>query len=408
MSRILILSGQLKDDFERIYPKLTKDQKLLITSGDYVTEEKLQQLLQLFHKVILCKDYYHSPQVEIEAIKLYNKFGFSRIITPATSEFDLLRAAYLREHLGIDGQNLESARAFRDKYLMKTIASEAGIKTPNFSKIDNIVDLFSFIKKYGYPVVIKPRFGVASIGTHLITSAEQLEKKVNKIKIFYGKMSLLVESFIQGKMFHIDGIIENDQFFAWPSIYVYSAMDMMQGKAFANHLLSLENPLFSTLINFAKKVLTAFPTPSSTAFHMELFQDQNKDLIFCEVASRSGGGYVNSMWSEAFGLPLADIFYHIQAGFSGIIPNKPLNPSCIPGSIVLPKKRGKIIKIASSCPLHFVKKYRAFHISGDTTKKSSDTMEALLSAFIAGQTEEDSVEKIHEFLEWSRQSIVYQ
>ncbi|MFH8716321.1 hypothetical protein ACH4GC_34220, partial [Streptomyces zaomyceticus] len=75
--------------------------------------------LASFDATVPLVDYHDSVLVEREALRLHAEFGFDEII--ALSEFDLLRAARLRDLLGLRGQNEESAIAFRDKLVMKDL-----------------------------------------------------------------------------------------------------------------------------------------------------------------------------------------------------------------------------------------------------------------------------------------------
>src|SRR5262249_40276709 len=69
--------------------------------------------------------------VELDALELDRRFVFTRIF--AQSEHDLVRAADLRAWLGLPGQSRDSARAFRDKVTMKTLARAGGMETAAFA-----------------------------------------------------------------------------------------------------------------------------------------------------------------------------------------------------------------------------------------------------------------------------------
>lgn len=61
-------------------------------------------------------------------------YQFETII--ASSEYDVLRAGKLRTMLGIKGQSYESGLLFRNKVLMKERLQSAGVRVPNFKKIE--------------------------------------------------------------------------------------------------------------------------------------------------------------------------------------------------------------------------------------------------------------------------------
>ena len=64
------------------------------------------------------------PEHDPELIQLCRRHRVERILS--TGEHDVLRAARLRAALGLAGQQLPSATAYRDKYVMKTLAAAVG------------------------------------------------------------------------------------------------------------------------------------------------------------------------------------------------------------------------------------------------------------------------------------------
>jgi biotin carboxylase len=87
-----------------------------------------------FHIFEVVDDYDGESTVQ-RAASLCRQTGADRILT--TAEVDVIRAAELREELGIPGQRRESARAYRDKYVMKSIVAEAGIRTAAMGLVED-------------------------------------------------------------------------------------------------------------------------------------------------------------------------------------------------------------------------------------------------------------------------------
>lgn len=70
------------------------------------------------------------------------------------SEEDLIRCARLREFLQIPdpkgtGQTLESATRYRDKIIMKKLLAESGVCVPPNAPVESVMDVITFVKKYG-------------------------------------------------------------------------------------------------------------------------------------------------------------------------------------------------------------------------------------------------------------------
>ncbi|MEL6356908.1 MAG: ATPase, partial [Bacteroidota bacterium] len=75
----------------------------------------------------------------------------------ALDDFDVEKAAYLREEFRIPGMGQTTARYFRDKLAMRVRAQEAGIPVPYFSSLFNDVELTHYSDTVEYPCLLKPR-----------------------------------------------------------------------------------------------------------------------------------------------------------------------------------------------------------------------------------------------------------
>ncbi|MCC3769741.1 acetyl-CoA carboxylase biotin carboxylase subunit family protein, partial [Streptomyces sp. UNOC14_S4] len=98
-------------------------------------------------------DYGRDDALEARAVCLGREHRVRRLVSLA--ERDVVRAARVRRLLGLPGQSVESALAFRDKYLMKTLVAEAGLRVPRFRKVDRAEDVLDFAAAVGGPVVVK-------------------------------------------------------------------------------------------------------------------------------------------------------------------------------------------------------------------------------------------------------------
>src|SRR5215203_4082846 len=79
---------------------------------------------------------------------------FDKIV--ALDDYDVEKAASLREHLRIPGMGETSARHFRDKLAMRARAQETGIPVPEFVHILNYDKIREYISKVPFPYVLKP------------------------------------------------------------------------------------------------------------------------------------------------------------------------------------------------------------------------------------------------------------
>lgn len=285
---------------------------LFLLGSNKILERDLNEYDKYYYKIKAYNEYLSST-VETSAVEIKEDFNFNRIV--GYFEDDILRMARLRKLYNLPGQTYESALAFRDKFIMKSILTNAQILTPRFSKINTILDLIEFIQNYGFPVVVKPLRGSGSFNTFIVKSKDDL-KKINIHLHFDSDHAgdYLAESFVEGTMYHIDGlVIQGTPSIIWPSMYVNNCIDYINGNFLGDYILHPSNPMVPRLIDYTYKVLEALPTPLNTGFHLEVFHTPDDQFIFCEIASRIGGGRINHMWKLCLGLDLKKEFIRLQA-----------------------------------------------------------------------------------------------
>jgi phosphoglycolate phosphatase-like HAD superfamily hydrolase len=117
--------------------------------------------------------YRTNGMLERVALELAQSVPVSVVV--ARAEPDLLRAARLRDRLGLPGQGYHSALAFRDKVVMKRRLAVARIPVPAFAPIDTALDLLEFIERHGLPVVVKPARGSGSLGVSVVRTSGELD-----------------------------------------------------------------------------------------------------------------------------------------------------------------------------------------------------------------------------------------
>ena len=252
-----------------------------------------------YAQVFAFENYDYNSAIEFQALQLYREHPYHTII--ATAERDILRAARLREYLGIEGQSWESAIAFRDKVKMKSILSEARIRVPQYARLNSAIDLYAFIQDHHYPVVVKPVDGMGSRNTTVLENDRDTIRYLTKGL----EHNLEVEQFIEGEMYHIDGLILNGEIvLCWPSKYLNDCLAFHEGKYLGSYLLSPQNPLTARMQEYVCSVLKVMPTPEHTSFHAEVFHTPDDELVLCEVACRTGGSRICEEYRQAFGVDL--------------------------------------------------------------------------------------------------------
>lgn len=82
----------------------------------------------------------------------------------ALDDFDVEKAALVREHFRIPGMGQTTARYFRDKLAMRVQAEDNGIPVPKFSALFNDIEITQFLQNTPAPWLIKPRSEASASG----------------------------------------------------------------------------------------------------------------------------------------------------------------------------------------------------------------------------------------------------
>lgn len=310
--------------------------------------------------------------LELWAVEMHREFHFTNIYTK--NEDLIIRAAHLRTLLGIQsGLNAQQVAAYREKVQMKQLAMEGGFRVPPFARLFSPIDLIGFIEKNGYPVVVKPTLGCAVAGLDLISNEDDLRSflstklfnsvDVNQRMDLVGE--LMVEGFMRGRMFHVNGIAVNGQIqHVWPFAYIHTCFDFAKnGSAYGNSSIPRNNPLFDRLCRAAQRLLNILPTPKDCLiFHLELYEnlDENRsaddDFVLCEIAARAPGGSITNLIDllSFAGHPnqsFARVDFRASISLSYDILKNENDEEIVYTDLIIPRKPGKLMYIPRECPI---------------------------------------------------------
>ncbi len=241
---------------------------------------------------------------------------FDRIV--ALSECDLLRAAELRERLGLPGQGVASARAFRDKTVMKEHARATGLAVPDFRSVSSVHDLTDFAAAHRNQVIIKPADGSGSAGVRLLEDVKAVEAWIDAAALSCDSPAgYLAEEFIGAPMLSADGLMTDGEVVT-VMVGEYTRTCLSSLTELRPHgilLLDPGDPRASAARAYLRDLLRALPAAGGTmSFHCELFDDAARGPMLCEIAARSGGGFLPDIARRVLGVDLERAAALGQAG----------------------------------------------------------------------------------------------
>jgi hypothetical protein len=265
----------------------------------------------------------------------------------AAHEWVVEICGYLREKYSINGINEMVAKSTRDKFLMKTILSNAGIKTAKVQKVKGKSDVEEFALKNRFPVVVKPQSGAATQNTFIIRSNNDIEIILSKLNL--KDNSYIVETFTKGEEYHCDSIVVGGKIiFSSVGKYLANCIDTVLG---SEPVASIIYPsqysndrIIHAITNINEKVISELKISSSVC-HMEVFVTEDGEVVFGEIATRIGGGpLIGKTIRYGYGMDIYDEFIKVGLDESK---NRGWKADKFFGFIALPTKAGKIIEISS-------------------------------------------------------------
>ncbi|MFG2263768.1 hypothetical protein [Streptomyces sp. NPDC048720] len=365
-------------------------------------------LLAGYGQVEIVEAFHFDPAVELLALELHRKWDFQRLV--ASSEFDLLRGARLREAMNIPGPAAEDVTAFRDKFAMKEILRGAGVPVLPFAAVTHTTDLLDFVARHGYPIVVKPRRGGGSMDIDVLRAPHQLPDLLARHPELGTDdgAHLLAETYLEHELFHIDGVLEGGEVqLIWPSSQGdTTCLDIRRGHSIRSALMDPDDPLTGQLREMTVQALRALPSPADCVFHAEVFRgrDGGTGLRFNEIAARMGGGLIEDMLELGFGVRLPEL--HLRSLTGNNPPPAPPQPLRMAGLTLFPPRPGTLVDIPEQCPVPGVRVYRRHAQPGAVLTDARLSTETIASALVTGTCRQEVERVLAEVHDWFHRETV--
>lgn len=335
---------------------------------------------------------------ELRALELAKTFRFTRVF--AQSEHDLIRAAELREWLGLPGQSLESALAFRDKVRMKIRARAGGIPTPEFAALERPLDLIRFAAQHGYPCVVKPRYGAGARGVVILRSEDDVRQFLQQPL----PAQFMVESFDGAPLYHVDGLAEeNELIFGSVTRYFGTCVSYQHGGSCGGVLLHHDRPLARRLLELTAALLRAMPRTPDLVFHAEFFADENGHARLCEIAARPGGSRSTDPASLVYGIDFYEQWVRRSFGLPVALPEP--RPWLAAGSLLVPPRRAWLRFAPESVPFDWVADYRLNAAIGQRCDEPAFSGANVASFLVTGGDTAQVQSRIETLDAWFREQL---
>ena len=220
----------------------------------------------------------------------------------ALDDFDLEKAATLREHLRLAGFGESATRYFRDKLAMRICAAENGIPVPEFTATVNYERLSRFLETVCPPWVLKPRLMAGAIGIKKFHHQQDVWDRLHSIgdqQSFF-----LLERFVPGDIFHVDSIwSKGEPAYAVASGYGTPPLEVSHdGGIFTTQLLDRNSEIARGLLWLNERVLKAFRLSDGVSHTEFIRAHEDGSLYFLETSARVGGAHISDLIETATGI----------------------------------------------------------------------------------------------------------
>lgn len=401
MTFLLLNRRRILDDLPVWFPR-SRDELVVFTARSATHGVDLGALGgRLRHLEVV--DDYDGPAAQARIDRLAEEFQVDAVLL--TAEIDVLRAARLRERLGLPGQGVASATAYRDKHVMKTHAAAAGIPVAAMRRIGDATDLTAFAAEHGYPVVLKRIAGAASLGMRVLDDDHDLAAVLREWTDGRPGEEFLAEQWIDGDLFHVDGVMQAGRvLLSWPSRYLHTQWaSTSRSMNELGAMLDESDPLFAVLRQHTEQVVAALPVaPEHLPFHAEFFYTPRGETVLCEIACRPGGGEIVEMMEHAFDINLYEAALKGQAGRYDEITTRPRPRRH--GWGWLPRRCGVLREIPLHAPFPSVCRYTVSGTVG-TFYEAPRSMADILARMVFTVDGADVLPELSVLDDWWRDSV---
>jgi hypothetical protein len=222
----------------------------------------------------------------------------------ALDDFDVEKAALIREHFRIPGMGQTTGRYFRDKLAMRVKAQDEKVAIPPFTPLFHDLDITEYLQSTEAPWLIKPRSEASATGIKKVHSFDEAWNTIHALG--EQRHNYLLEQFKPGDVFHVDSLtVDGKVIFSCCSQYLNTPFEVAHGGGiFRSVTVEYGSKDEKALQKMNKQVMKAFGMQFS-ASHTEVIKNhETGEYYFLETASRVGGAHLAEMVEAASGINL--------------------------------------------------------------------------------------------------------
>ncbi|MFF3291691.1 acetyl-CoA carboxylase biotin carboxylase subunit family protein [Streptomyces sp. NPDC003023] len=236
--------------------------------------------------------------------------GYDKVLS--LSEFGILQATYIRDHLGLAGPSAKRIEKVRDKVRMKQALAGSGIRYPRF--VASVAEGEAL--PWSGRTVLKPRQGASSQGVMIFDSARDA---LAAYALLPDRDGIQLEEHIDGDILHVDGLLCDGRLLELSvSRYVNKPVEYADGMPLGSHQVRVSD----AHRGITERVVEALEIDEG-CIHLELFHTADDELVFLEIANRVGGAGVVTAHARHSGVHLPSHEIAVRLGVDRPEPSEP-------------------------------------------------------------------------------------
>ncbi len=289
------------------------------------------------------------------------------------SESGVIAASLVARHLDLPGNPPRAALRARNKYLMRQTLQQAGLPTPPFHLVRTASQIHALLREAGQPMVLKPISGSSSYGVTRLTpehSEAQIASRLDDVStyireyrqhnpqypfefwlppqglgipaedVFSPEEDFLLEGFIPGQQFSVDGLACGDQITCLGVIEIERIRDSAYFMEYEEWMPTRLGPEREHEIQQVVTQAVRAIGLERSCFHCEV--KVNPEGVFVlEIAARRGADNISDFLQQVLGIDIYEEGVRLACGETRFYPD-PRPRCCMKMRYFLPPASGKL------------------------------------------------------------------
>ena len=303
MKNFVFISPNFPTNYWQFCKHLKENGLRVLGVGDQPYHTLLPELKENLHEYYKVDSMENYDEVYRAVAFFISKYGRIDWLE-SNNEYWLERDAMLRTDFNIpSGFHVEDMERIKYKSKMKRYYEKVGIKTARYHIVDDFKRCKAFIRKVGYPVIVKPDNGVGASSTYKLNNDDELTAFLAEKD---EHVSYIMEEFITAEVNSYDAIIDSngEPIFETGNVTPNSIMDVVNNND--NSIYYIVNELPEDTRAAGRATVKSFDVKSRFV-HFEFFRltadhphmGNKGDVVALEVNMRPCGGFSPDMMNFA-------------------------------------------------------------------------------------------------------------